>query len=117
VRAVLAAALVALAACGGSAAQPAQRETAAPRVVTLRHDGGTFTLRVGRQVEIHLPHWPWVERKPTSRAVEVFAINFFRDPGYVAWAVEARRPGRAVVPFTAGTTRFDVTFVVRRPSG
>ena len=116
-RAVLTAALAALAACGGSAAQPAPEPAASPRVVTLRHDGRTFTLRVGRQVEIHLPHRPWVEKRPTTRAVEVYPINFFRDPGYVAWAVEGARPGRAVVVFTAGATRFDVTFVVKRPSG
>lgn len=114
---MLVASLAALAACGGSAAQPASEPAPTPRVVTLRHDGRTFTLRVGREVEIHLPQRSWVERRPTSRAVEVAPINFFRDPGYAAWTVVARRPGRAVVVFTAGATRFDVTFVVRRPSG
>jgi hypothetical protein len=108
---------VALTACGGSAAQPARGPVAAPSVVTLRHDGRTFALRVGRAVEIHLPQRPWTGGKATSRAVDVYTVDFVQDPGYAAWSVLGRRSGRATVSFTAGATRFDVTFVVTRPSG
>jgi hypothetical protein len=77
VRAALAAVLVALTACGGSAAQPARGPASAPSVVTLKHDGGTFSLRVGRDVEIHLPQRGWIGGKATSRAVDVYTVNFW----------------------------------------
>ena len=106
---------VALGACGGSAAQvpnaPAQAVPAkAPQVLTTRHHLRTLRLARGRSIELRLPHGADV--RASSRSVLLTPIDFFVDPGYVAWEVTGVAKGRAVLTARSAGKQFRVTLVV-----
>jgi hypothetical protein len=109
------AAAVVLGACGGSAAQvptgPSQAVPAkAPQVLMARHNLRTFRLTQGRSIELRLAHG--AELASTGRAVSLTPIDFFVDPGYVAWELSGVARGRAVLKGRAGGKPFRVTLVV-----
>lgn len=99
----------------------------APRIVTLRNSGARFTLHKGAQVQLRLTErYRWLEPRVRGRAVRLTPIEFFRDPGYLAWTVAGRARGKAVVtivgygfgarqcdPGMCAARLFRVTFVVR----
>ena len=109
------AAAVVLGACGGSAAQvptgPSQAVPAkAPQVLTARHHLRSFRLARGRAIELRLAHGADV--KASARSVSLTPIDFFVDPGYVAWEVTGMARGRAVLTGRSGGKQFRVTLVV-----
>lgn len=105
---------VALGACGGSAAQPAGPATTvparAPQVLTARHHLRTFRLARGRAIELRLPHGADVST--AGRSVMLTPIDFFVDPGYVAWELSAVARGRTVLTGHSAGKRFRLTLVV-----
>ena len=108
---------VALGACGGSAAQPPPGPATtvpakAPQVLTARHHLRTFRLARGRAIELRLPHGADVST--AGRSVTLSPIDFFVDPGYVAWELSAVGPGRTVVTGRSGGKAFRLTLVVPR---
>lgn len=108
-------AAVVLGACGGSAAQvptgPSQAVPApAPKVLTARHHLKSFRLARGRAIELRLPHG--FDVKSSARSVSLTPIEFFVDPGYVAWEVTGAARGRAVLKSSSAGKPFRVTLVV-----
>ena len=106
---------VALSACGGSAARPAPESATtvpakAPQLLTARHNLRTFRLTRGRSIELRLAHG--AELDSTGRAVSLVPIDFFVDPGYVAWELSGVAQGRAVLTGRSGGKQFRVTLVV-----
>ena len=106
---------VALSACGGSAAGPAPESgttvpAKAPQLLTARHNLRTFRLTRGRSIELRLAHG--AELDSTGRAVSLVPIDFFTDPGYVAWELSGVARGRAVLTGRSGGKQFRVTLVV-----
>jgi hypothetical protein len=99
----------------------------APRVVTLRDSGKTLTARKGVHLELRLPESErWVGPRVLGDAVRLTRIEFFRDPGYLAWSVVAVARGTARVtavgygessrscdPGPCAPRLLRVTFVVR----
>lgn len=106
---------------------PSAQAKRAPKVLTLRNSGARFTLHKGAQVQLHLTErYRWLEPRVHGRAVRLVPIEFFRDPGYLAWTVTARARGKAIVtaagygfgtrgcdPGMCAARLFRVTFVVR----
>ena len=108
-------AVAAFGACGGSSAESAASPAAAvparaPQVLTARHHLRTFRLERGREIELRLASGDRVEASGGS--VTMGPIDFFVDPGYVAWQLRAAAPGRTQVAGRAGGRRFRVTLVV-----
>ena len=106
---------VALGACGGSAAQPSPGPATAvparaPQVLTARHHLRTFRLARGRAIELRLPHG--AEVSTAGRSVTLSPIDFFVDPGYVAWELSAVARGRTVLTGQSVGKRFRLTLVV-----
>ena len=105
---------VALGACGGSDARPTESATAvparAPQLLTARHNEKTFRLTRGRSIELRLAHGAEIDS--TGRAVSLVPIDFFVDPGYVAWELSAVGRGRTVVTGRSAGKRLRVTLVV-----
>jgi hypothetical protein len=108
----LAASTLALALAVGGSAKPLRRPiTQADSGRTFRvAGGGTLTLRLSGR-------WAWRDPHTSSRAVRLTPVEYFVDPGFREWQIEARAPGRAVVS-TLGTTeggllrRFRVVILV-----
>ena len=106
---------VALGACGGSAAQPSPGPATAvparaPQVLTTRHHLRTFRLARGRAIELRLPHG--AEVSTAGRSVTLSPIDFFVDPGYVAWELSAVARGRTVLTGQSVGKRVRLTLVV-----
>ena len=100
----------------------------APKIVTLRNNGQKLTVHKGSRLQLRLPErYRWLAPRVRGTSVRVTRIEFFRDPGYVAWSVAARARGTAVVstvaygrsdgrtcdPGICAARLFRVTFVVR----
>lgn len=95
--------------------------------MTLRDSGARLTLRRGGQVQLRLTErYRWRGPRVRGKAVRLVPIEYFRDPGYLAWTVTARARGKAVVtasgygfaarqcgPGLCAARLFRVTFVVR----
>ena len=72
--------------------------TTAPRVLTLRDSGKTFTARKGAELQLRLPErLRWLPPRVRGTAVRLTRIEFIRDPGYLAWSLSARTRGTAVI--------------------
>ena len=111
---VAAPALAAIVAVGGSSApQPP---------ITQAASGKTFHLAKGRSTTLRLSNrWRWSEPRTSSRAVELSPVDYFIDPGFHEWTIDARARGRVTIrslgqPNCSGcalaTRRFVVTLVV-----
>ena len=108
----LAAATLSLALAVGGSAKPLRRPiTQADSGRTFRvADGGMLTLRLSGR-------WTWREPRTSSRVVGLSPVEYFVDPGFREWQIEARAPGRAIVS-AVGTTqagalrRFRITILV-----
>ena len=106
---------------------PSAQARRAPKVVTLRHNGARLTLHKGAQVQLRLSErYRWRGPRVRGKAVHLVPIQFFTDPGYLAWTVTARDRGKSVVtassygfgtrqcgPDLCAARLFRVTFVVR----
>ena len=97
VRAGLGLALVA--AVSAAAARPAA--TPPPFVkapITLAQSGKTFRLAKGRTATLRLSgSWTWTEPTTSTGAVELTPVEFFVDPGYSEWQVDARARGTVTI--------------------
>lgn len=100
----------------------------APKIVTMRNSGATFTMHKGAHLQLRLTErYRWSGPSVKGSAVRLVPIEFIRDPGYRAWALTARARGKAVVtavgygankpgscdPGPCSPHLFRVTFVVR----
>jgi len=95
-------------------------------VITQADSGKTFRLAVGAHAELHLSgKWTWSTPVVRGNALDLVQINYFRDPGYSGWTIDATARGTARVRSSGSPAcqacsrsarRFAVTIVVR-PKG
>jgi len=104
----------------------ADASSARQLVITQADSGKTFLLKVGARAELHLSgKWNWSTPAVRGSAVDLVQINYFRDPGYSGWTIDATSRGAARVGSSGSPAcqacsrsarRFAVTIVVR-PKG
>jgi predicted secreted protein len=123
--------LSALGGCGDDALQEADSGEApappreAPGVITDADAGASFALSPGSETTLRLSgDYLWSEPLASGGAVQLVRVDYFQDPGFSEWVVQAVRPGTATVaaagrPACAGEdgcpdepARFEVTITV-----
>jgi hypothetical protein len=109
-----------LAALAVAAAAAMAASSATPRPITERSSGKTFRLAKGATATLRLSNrWEWTEPRVSTEAVELTPVEYFVDPGFREWTVEARRRGRATIRATGracaacATRGFRIVVVVR----
>jgi predicted secreted protein len=91
--------IVALLAASAVAAASASG-TSTP-VVTLRDSGKTFTVRTGRELTLRLTErYRWTGPRVRGNAVRLTPVDYFRDPGYLEWSIDALAHGTARIAAT-----------------
>ena len=96
------------------------------RVITERDSGKTFTLRQARNLTLRLSDgWRWMEPRVKGKAVRLVKVDYFADPGFLEWEVDAHLRGTARISAVGyrqdgdcnagpcAPRRFRVTIVVR----
>ena len=105
-------ALAALVAVGAS--------SAARSPITQAASGKVFRLTKGESATLRLSNrWHWSEPRVSTTGVELTPVEYFRDPGFREWTIDAHRIGPATIRAvgrpncsTCATRRFVVTVVV-----
>jgi predicted secreted protein len=90
--------------------------------ITQAASGKTVRLAKGENAVLRLSNrWHWSEPRLSSAAVELTPVEYFIDPGFREWTIEARKPGRATIrslgrprcsACALATRRFVLTLVV-----
>lgn len=110
-----------VAALGLAAVVAAAASSADRPPITQASSGKTFHLVKGESATLRLTNrWQWSEPHASSDAVELTPVEYFVDPGFREWTIDAQRTGRVTVRATGtGCTdcvrtsrRLVVTFVV-----
>jgi predicted secreted protein len=91
--------------------------------ITQAASGKTIRLAKGESATLRLANrWDWSEPRVSTAAVELTPVEYFVDPGFREWTIDARKPGRATIrsrgtPKCSGcsTRRFSLTVVVTAP--
>jgi predicted secreted protein len=117
--------LLAALAVAGVAAVAASSAT--PRPITERSAGETVRLAKGGTATLRLSNrWRWSEPRASTKAVELTPVEYFVDPGFREWTIEARKRGRATIRSTGkrscstcanATQSFHIEIVVGQPAG
>jgi len=82
--------LAALVAVGVSAA--------ADMPITAKASGKVFRVEKGESLTLRLSHrWRWSEPDVSSAAVELTPVEYFVDPGFSEWTIDAHKVGRATI--------------------
>jgi predicted secreted protein len=72
--------------------------SATPPPITQRSTGKTFRLTKGATATLRLSgRWQWSEPRVSTKAVELTPVEYFVDPGFREWTIEARKRGRATI--------------------
>lgn len=96
-----------------SAARPPITQAASGKVIRMAK-GGSATLRLSNR-------WQWSEPSARTKAVELTPVEYFVDPGFREWTINARKSGRTTIhslgrpncsPCGLATRRFILTVVV-----
>jgi predicted secreted protein len=67
-------------------------------VITERDSGKSFTVRRGGTATLRLSgRYRWVGPKVKGRAVRLSPVDYFADPGFREWQVDAVARGRAKI--------------------
>jgi predicted secreted protein len=92
------------------------------RPITQADTGKTFRLARGDEATLRLSNrWLWTTPRTRSSAVELIPVEYFVDPGFREWRVEAHARGKAIVRATGkpncsvctrGARTFRITIVV-----
>jgi hypothetical protein len=104
--------------CGEEAARepgasPTPPPRAAPGVITEADSGESFTLAQGAETNLRLTSdRSWSEPTVSGEAVELTRVDYFQDPGFSEWVVQAVGPGTATIAARGGPLRFQVEIVV-----
>jgi len=72
--------------------------SATPPPITQRSTGKTFRLTKGGTATLRLStRWRWSEPRVSTKAVELIPVEYFVDPGFSEWKIEARKRGTATI--------------------
>ena len=85
-----------------------------PLSISEQDTGKRFTVRRGAHATLRLSHrWSWGDPRVSSRAVRLTQVDYFVDPGFSEWEIEAVRRGTVTIS-ARGTParRFVVTITV-----
>lgn len=92
-----------LAAVAVAALAAVAASSATPRPITQDASGKTFRLTKGGSATLRLSsRWQWTDPRVSTKAVELTPVEYFADPGFREWTIEARKRGRATIR-SAGT--------------
>jgi len=73
--------------------------------ITQASTGKTFHLAKGGSATLRLSNrWSWSDPRVSSKAVELTPVEYYVDPGFREWTIDARRAGRATIR-SIGTAR------------
>ena len=94
-----------LAGCGGGAGQtprdagdPAPDGAGSGAVITEADSGTHVRLSPGEAVVLRLGGgYTWDDPESDGDSVELAPVDYFQDPGFREWAVQAIRPGTTVI--------------------
>jgi hypothetical protein len=71
---------------------------AAPRTITEADNGDSFALALGSETRLRLPGTHvWNEPAVRGEAVRLARVDYFQDPGFSEWTVQAVQPGRSTI--------------------
>ena len=110
-----------IAALGLAAAVTVASSAAVRPPITQAASGQTFHLAQGEPATLRLAsRWRWSEPRVSSNAVELTPVEYFVDPGFLEWTIEAHRAGRVTISATGtgctdcvrASRHFAVTLVV-----
>jgi hypothetical protein len=106
----------------GAEATPPPAPAPAPRTITERDSGASFTLAQGAETGLRLSgEYTWSEPAVSGDAVQLTRVDYFQDPGFSEWVVQAVSAGTVTIaargtPAGAGGSgaplRFQVKIVV-----
>jgi hypothetical protein len=66
--------------------------------ITQANSGKTVHVAKGEHATLRLSNrWRWSEPRVSSGAVELTPVEYFIDPGFREWTIEARKRGRATI--------------------
>ena len=72
--------------------------SATPPPITQGSTGKTFRLAKDGTMTLRLSNrWRWSEPRAGTDAVELTPVEYFVDPGFREWTIDARRTGRATI--------------------
>jgi hypothetical protein len=90
--------------------------------ITQQSTGKTFQLAKGTTATLRLANrWRWSTPRASTKAVDLVPVEYFVNPGFREWTIEAHARGRATIrsfgtPNCTGCAllarRFQVTIVV-----
>jgi predicted secreted protein len=90
--------------------------------ITQASSGDVVRLAKGENATLRLSNrWRWSQPRASTKAVELTPVEYFVDPGFREWTIEARKRGRATVRSvgrpvcancTLATRNFSVSVVV-----
>jgi len=90
--------------------------------LTQASSGKTVHLAKGESARLRLSNrWRWSEPHVSSAQVDLTPVEYFVDPGFREWTIDARKPGRATIrslgrpsctACASPTRRFVLTIVV-----
>lgn len=109
-----------VAALGLAAVLAVGASSASKPLITQASAGKSFHLPKGGSATLRLTNrWHWSEPQVSSKAVVLTPVEYYVDPGFREWTIDARHAGRASIRSvgSAGCTRcarrtFRVTIVV-----
>jgi hypothetical protein len=72
--------------------------SAAGSPITQAASGKVFRLSKGESATLRLSNrWHWSEPDVSTNGVELTPVEYFRDPGFREWTVDANRIGRVTI--------------------
>jgi predicted secreted protein len=70
----------------------------APKTITEADNGKSFALAPGAEARLRLPGaYDWSEPTVGGEAVRLTRVDYFQDPGFSEWIVEAVQPGTSTI--------------------
>jgi predicted secreted protein len=66
--------------------------------LTQAASGKVIHLAKGEQATLRLSNrWQWSEPAASTKAVDLTPVEYFADPGFREWTIDAQKSGRAVI--------------------
>jgi endonuclease III len=89
---------VLLAAAGLTALVGVGVSSAAESPITQAASGKVFLLAKGQSATLRLSNrWHWSEPDLSSGRIELTPVEYFADPGFREWTIDAHRTGRTTI--------------------